>query len=474
MFISLECRPKKYQAVTPLNTKSKSDLGHDFQPRLAHVPQVKNREPRELAVRILQHRERASEYIEDLLTLELAHLQLAPADRALVQEITYGAVRWEATLDWLIARKTQTRPQKAALQILLRLGLYQLFWLERIPDHAAVNETVALAKNLGFGPQAGFINAVLRGYLRERGQTEQLLKELKVQQPDLGYSHPEWLFVRWEKRWGRDRAIQLMDWNNQPPKTYARVNTLRVTRDALLEAWKTESVTCAPVHCQWVPEGLMYELQSHPRLTDLPSFRNGSFYIQDPSTVLAVEELQPQSEDALLDLCAAPGGKTTYLAQLINNRGQIVAQDLQPQRLDLIRENCARLGVTCAQVILAPEVAADAHFPEFDRVLLDAPCSNTGVMRRRVDLRWRIRPQEISRLHAAQFSLLQRAARQVKPGGTLVYSTCSLEPEENREVIDRLLKEQPVFKLELERELLPFADQVDGAYVARLSRSPTA
>jgi 16S rRNA (cytosine967-C5)-methyltransferase len=431
---------------------------------------VKTRDPRALAVRILQHRERASEYMEDLLALELAHQQLAPSDRALVQEVTYGAVRWEATLDWLIARKTQARPQKAALQILLRLGLYQLFWLERIPDHAAVNETVALARNLGFGAQSGFINAVLRGYLREREQTEQLLKELKVQQPALGYSHPEWLFVRWEKRWGRDQAMQLMDWNNQPPKTFARVNTLRVTPETLLAAWKTEGVTCAPVHYQWVPEGLIYELQSHPRLTDLPSFRNGSFYVQDPSTVLAVEELHPKSEDAVLDLCAAPGGKTTYLAQLMNNRGQIVAQDLQPQRLNLIRENCARLGVTCAQVTLAPEAAAAAQIPQFDRVLLDAPCSNTGVMRRRVDLRWRIRPQEISRLQAAQFSLLQRAGLQVKPGGTLVYSTCSLEPEENREVIDRLLKEQPVFKVEHERQLLPFADQVDGAYVARFSK----
>jgi 16S rRNA (cytosine967-C5)-methyltransferase len=219
----------------------------------------------------------------------------------------------------------------------------------------------------------------------------------------------------------------------------------------------------------WIEQSQIYQLTRHPPLATLPSFQEGYFYVQDPSTLLAVQELRPQPDESVLDLCAAPGGKTSLIAQLMQNRGRIVAQDLQPERLKMIRDNCLRLGVLC-EVSLPSAIDAPLS-ASFDRVLLDAPCSNTGVMRRRVDLRWRIRPQEIVRLQAGQLELLRKAARQVKPGGTLVYSTCSLEPEENQEVIQQFLPGGPEFKLESERELLPFVDGVDGAYVARLTRS---
>jgi 16S rRNA (cytosine967-C5)-methyltransferase len=172
-----------------------------------------------------------------------------------------------------------------------------------------------------------------------------------------------------------------------------------------------------------------------------------------------------------LDFCAAPGGKTTFIAQLMNNQGRIVAQDVSDERLKWIQENCARLGVTRVETVL-PSTLNLQPSTGFDRVLVDAPCSNTGVMRRRVDLRWRIQPEEIERLRAGQLDLLQQAATQVKPGGVLVYSTCSLEPEENQEVVKQFLSEHAGFKLESERELLPFADNVDGAYVAKLKRLP--
>ena len=173
--------------------------------------------------------------------------QLSPADRALCQEIVYGVVRWQATLDWLIARKTGGRKQKPGLQNLLRLGLYQIFWLDRIPGHAAVNETVELAKQNGFGAQAGFVNAVLRGYLREADATKKLLADLKISQPALGWSHPEWLVARWQKRWGLERTAQLLEWNNTPPKTFARVNTLEdrpqanCSRNGVRKTWNTIS-----------------------------------------------------------------------------------------------------------------------------------------------------------------------------------------------------------------------------------------
>jgi 16S rRNA (cytosine967-C5)-methyltransferase len=434
---------------------------------------------------------------------------------------------------------------------LLRLGLYQIFRLDRIPDHAAVNETVELAKQNGFGAQAGFVNAILRGYLREHDETKKLLAGLKISQPALGWSHPEWLVARWQKRWGVERMAQLLEWNNTPPKTFARVNMLKFRRDELCEPqtadggasvpasrlvsslappkdagdlltrWRDENVEYDFVRCdffgraglpvgqdarQRVPtdfENLVLELKSHPPLLSLASFRDGWFYIQDPGTLLAAYKLGPQPGETILDFCAAPGGKTTFIAQLMNNQGRIVAQDVSDERLKWIQENCARLGVTCVDTLLntprpgplpdwrgegekseapqkhllappkrgegGPRKAGPGEgIEKFDRILVDAPCSNTGVMRRRVDLRWRIQPAEIERLRTVQLNLLQQAATQMKPGGVLVYSTCSLEPEENGEVVKQFLSERADFKLDYERELLPFADNVDGAFVARL------
>ncbi|HYT61333.1 MAG TPA: transcription antitermination factor NusB [Haliangiales bacterium] len=497
---------------------------------------MRAQKPREIAARILQQQEKAADYVENLLEAGLP--DLAPADRGLCQELVYGAVRWQRTLDWLIARKTEGRTQKTALQILLRLGLYQMFWLDRIPDHAAVHETVELAKRLGLGPQAGFLNAILRACAREREQIKQQLAELKVTQPGLGHSHPDWLCDRWQKRWGANRLCQLLEWNNTPPKTFARVNTLRTDAGPLVEQWRAEGVEYDFLRRDWLEENLVFELKSHPPLSGLPSFQQGLFYVQDPSTLLAVRQLDPRPGETVLDLCAAPGGKTAYIAQRMQDRGRVVACDRDGSRLKMLRENCLRLGVTCVEPAVIrvgdrdpsrsasdptgprpagggrtfvrtltvplpggvgagftgpgrehsgsdPDAMPSGHdegkqadpipftaLPagQFERVLVDAPCSNTGVMRRRVDLRWRIRPGEIERLHSVQLELLHVAAGQTKPGGVLVYSTCSLEPEENNEVVKEFLATHTEFTMESERDLVPFEDGVDGAYGAKFQR----
>jgi 16S rRNA (cytosine967-C5)-methyltransferase len=428
---------------------------------------VSGQKPREIAARVLQRRQSGDDFTETLLERALEGARLPTVDRALCQELVYGIVRWKATLDWLVAQKTRGRTQKPALQNLLRLGLYQIFWLDRIPDHAAVHETVELAKRSGFGPQAGFVNALLRGYLREADATKASLLKLETTQPALGYSQPEWLVERWQKRWDDERTRQLLEWNNTPPKTYARVNSLKTDAGKLLEHWREENVEYDFFRRDWCVENTVFELKSHPPPTNLPSFQEGFFYIQDPSTLLAASELEAKPGDAILDLCAAPGGKTTFLAQLVHNEARIVAADVSNDRLKLLLENCSRLGVTCVETVSSTGLA----HRQFDRVLVDAPCSNTGVMRRRVDLRWRIRPEEIERLRRAQLELLHQAATHLKPGGVLVYSTCSLEPEENREVVRQFLSEQGGLTLERERELLPFTDGVDGAFVARIHRT---
>jgi len=426
---------------------------------------VNEQNPRQIAARVLSQRLTSGEFTENLLETALATARLSPADRGLCHELVCGIIRWQATLDRLIARKTTPgREPRPALVNLLRLGLYQIFWLDRIPPHAAVHETVEQAKRSGYVSQSGFINAVLRGYLREFDEVKKILADMKISQPALGWSHPDWLVERWRKNFGDENTRQLLEWNNTPPKTFARVNTLKTDAAKLVERWREENVEYDFCTRDWTGENLAFELKSHPPLNSLGSFRAGWFYLQDPSTLLAPSLLGAQPGETILDLCAAPGGKTTFIAQQMNNEGKIVAHDSFADRLKLIRENCTRLGVTCANI------TATFNFEPatFDRILVDAPCSNTGVMRRRVDLRWLIQPSEIERLRATQLVLLKQAATVLKPGGVIVYSTCSLEPEENSELVKQFLAADSNFKLESERQLLPFADNVDGAYVGKL------
>ena len=433
-----------------------------------HYCEVTTQKPREIACRILWRHAADQVWIEDLLHNALERAPLHPRDRALVHELVCGVVRWQAALDWLIDQKARGGRQKPDLRVLLRLGLYQIFWLDRIPDHATVNESVNLARQHGLGAQAGFVNALLRGYAREREATQLQLEALKRTHPAIGWSHPAWLIDRWQGQWGLDPTVALLGWNNAPAPTFARANTLRADPGRLLDRWREEDVEYDFGRWDWIPESTVFRLKAHPPLTRLGTFQDGWFYVQDPSTLLAVHALDPQPGDAVLDACAAPGGKTTYIAQRMANQGRIVAQDASAARLGILRDNCARLGITCVQTCLPN----DPLHLDFDRVLVDAPCSNTGVMRRRTDLRWRIRPEALPRLQAAQIDLLDRAAARLKPEGRLVYSTCSVEPEENQHVTRALLSRRPELRLQTERELLPFRDRVDGAYVAVFDRVP--
>jgi 16S rRNA (cytosine967-C5)-methyltransferase len=432
---------------------------------------VKNRKPREIACAILDRADERGVHLDTLLAEALPGLE--PVDRGLCQEIVCGVTRRRAVLDWVIARQTKGRRQQAAVINLLRVGLYQLLWLQRVPDHAVVYEAVELARDRGLASQSGFVNALLRTCAREREVLRREIEALGKTDPVLAGSHPPWLAKRWTGRWGAASCQQLMDWNNRPAETFARVNTLQVDAGKLLDRWRMkENVEYDFLRMDWIAENLIFRLRSHPPITELRSFREGWFYVQDPSTLLAVSMLEPRPNERILDLCAAPGGKATLIAQLLANQAQVVARDNSPARLAMVRENCDRLGTTCVTIELAKSpdpVAAPAT--RFDRVLVDAPCSNTGVLRRRVDARWRLQPPDLPRLAKVQLQLLREGVDWLRPDGILVYSTCSLEPEENQEVVRNFLADHPKFALEQEREILPFQDGVDGAYVARLRRA---
>ncbi len=417
---------------------------------------------RELALDLLNRWPLLTALADELLEQALAGSSLTPPDRAFVTDLFYGCLRRRLSLDFLLAQLASKTPRPIVANVVI-LGLYQLFYLQT-PAHAAVNETVALAKRYAGVAEAKFVNAVLRRAQRESDALLAKLEETRQHQPWIYYSHPEWLWKRWAARFSGEPAAALCDWNNQPPPLYLRVNTLKT------------SAKPADVPAEPTDHPLYWRVTDTTGLFRTKSFATGEFYVQDPSTLVAVDVLDPQPGDAVLDMCAAPGGKTTYIAQKMQNRGRIIAADSASSRLALVGENCRRLGVQIVATLACEGTRLDRCLrgEEFDRVLVDAPCSNTGVLRRRADLRWRLTVEEIGRLGALQMKLLDSAAKFTKRGGVLVYSTCSLEPEENEGVVEAFLKSHKVFTVETTRSLFPPRDGVDGAFVARFRRTNAA
>jgi 16S rRNA (cytosine967-C5)-methyltransferase len=361
----------------------------------------------------------------------LGEAKLPRADRAFALELFYGVLRNLTLVDFWIGC-LRTEKVEPYLRDILRLGIYQLFFLGT-PDHAAVNESVELAL-----PQArGLINGVLRNAIRDR---DELCSRGRRQPLSVRSSHPSFLVTRWQHNFGLESAAALCHWNNQPPPIYARINRLKIDGEQFAQRYP--EVEASPGHEDFF---ICLELPS-------TALKRGHCYIQDPSTVIAGLLLDPQPEEKILDACAAPGGKTGHLAQLMQNRGLIVACDRDDKRVQTAKENIERLGLTIARVCQhnwqqrrLPKQLQDAGL--FDRILIDVPCTNTGVMRRRVDVRWRLRPESVARMRQQQMEITRRVAALLKPGGILVYSTCSLEPEENEEAMQEFLREFPKWRL---------------------------
>ena len=394
-------------------------------------------------------------FADSVISGLFANTNFTSSDRAFALELFYGVLRNLTLLDFWIGCLRASRVENG-LRDILRLGLYQLFLL-KTAEHAAVYETVSLAPKR----QQPVINAMLRAATRQRSD---LLARAEAQPSFVRTSHPQFLIERWQQHFGAEHAEKLCEWNNLAAPVYARINLLRIERTEFLRIYpKSRPVPDNPT---FVEAG------------SLPSdaLKRGHCYIQDPSTTVACHVLDPKPGQKILDACAAPGGKTGYVAQLMENLGTIVACDRDHERLQVLKENMTRLGVSIAQIAqhdwsrgdVASAITASAPF---DHILLDAPCTNTGVMRRRVDLKWRLRRTNFDHMQQRQLEIIRGLIPLLKPKGTLVYSTCSLEPEENEEVVRRILAETPDLRLEAERNSLPFREGLDGAYAAKLSRS---
>lgn len=407
--------------------------------------------PRAACVEALMRWEKGGEFADAILHRALEQNRFSTVDRALLMEIFYGTIRFLRTLDYLISRLRDEEPDSRTRQA-LRMGLYQLL-RTRIPQHAAVNETVETA-----GRSRAVVNAVLRRYLREEKELRQSLAEAPL---GIRLSHPEVLVDRWTRQFGDADAARLCEWNNDPAEIHVRVNELKVTTGELLRAGGGEAIDFHP---------LMLRAEKLP----INWIVAGLCYVQDPSTLMACDLLAPKPGQRVLDACAAPGGKTSYLAQMMKNEGQIIACDVSADRLARLRENLERLSVLnveARRIDWLDPASNPKDLGKFDRILLDAPCSNTGVIRRRVDVRWRLGHEDFNRMPQVQLDLVKNLSTFLKPGGALVYSTCSIEPEENERLVDRVIREAPELAFQRSVRTLPFRDKVDGAFAALFTRN---
>jgi 16S rRNA (cytosine967-C5)-methyltransferase len=392
-------------------------------------------------------------FADSIISELLAKASLTPSDRAFALELFNGVLRNLTLLDFWIACLRASRIE-TNLRDILRLGLYQVFLL-RTPEHAAVHETVAM----GPQKQRPIINALLRAATRHRTK---LFAQSDAQPLFVRTSHPQFLVDRWQQHFGAESTKELCKWNNRPPPMYGRINRVKIDPETFLERYPYSRPL--PGNPDFV------EFNTLPAA----ALDSGHCYIQDPSTAIACQLLDPKPGEKILDACAAPGGKTAYLAQLMQNRGVIVACDRDHERLQILKDNVSRIGATSVRAI-RHDWTRD-HPPQeilsiapFDHVLVDAPCTNTGVMRRRIDVRWRLRPEDFSRMANEQLIIMRAVLRLLKLGGVLIYSTCSLEGEENEQVVRRFVDELPGLRVEAERDSLPFRDGFDGAFAARLT-----
>jgi len=446
---------------------------------------------RQIAVRVLERVERVRAFADLTLHHALASTELSGADRALATEIVYGTLRWRGRIDYVLGHVldrdlVKLEPMVASI---LRAGAYQLLFADRIPASAAVDESVRCARALGAERATGLVNAVLRRLARdhvgipvpslERDPHGHLVHALSL---------PPWIAERWLERFPPEEAAALARASNEPARVTIRTNRLRTTRDALIAGLRARSIEAAP--CAMAPDGIALGRGSAPHRDD--AFVAGECTVQDEASQLVVELLDPQPGERVLDLCSAPGTKATAIAERVGPRGRVVACDRHRGRLRLVARDARRLGLDSIEVVLRDGTEAlDDLVPDgsagFDRVLVDAPCSGLGSLRRNPDARWRVRPADVDALADLQRRLLDRAASVVRPGGVLVYSTCTLLPEENERQAEGFAERHPEFARCARRDLptsltpalrddgtlecLPHVHGTDGFFAVRFVRA---
>jgi 16S rRNA (cytosine967-C5)-methyltransferase len=438
--------------------------------------------PRGTAVKVLNRVDRTDSYLDKVLDSELRGPDLNDLDKGLLAEIVHGVLRWQGRLDWILNGFSHGNFAKSEINVrnALRVALYQILFLERVPHHAAVNEAVEFVKRVRGEKPAGLVNAVLRNIIRNiDGIRYPDPATDKIQHLAVYYSHPQWMVRRWVEQFGEQEALQLLQANNERPYLALRVNTFRTDIATVLKELERKDIRASV--SPYIP--YFVRVKSLSRIGQMELFRKGYFTIQDESAALPTLLLDPKPGERVLDLCAAPGGKTTHIAELMQNSGEVVALDKYDAKIRLIRGACERLGLRNVRIQVGDALTYTSA--PVDRILLDAPCSGLGVLAKKPDMKWKRDTTDIGNLVGLQEQLLESAARLLRPGGVLVYSTCTIEPDENQRMIESFLQRHPEFRLEDARSFVngelvsaegfvltyPHRHGMDGSFAARLVRA---
>jgi len=440
---------------------------------------------REIALEVIHRVHKTGSYANLLLPKKLRESDLDRRDKAFTTELTYGTLRAKGTLDWIIQQFSKQKPDKIPDLVLdlTRMSVYQIMYMD-VPDHASVNEAVLIAKKNFHPGISKFVNGLLRTIAREKDNLPWPDKEKDpARYISLKYFHPPWIVKMWIEEFGIEQTEALCEADNRPPKFVIRVNTLKITPEKLTDELKEAGWQVEPG--MYMPEALV--AKDAGDITRVPQFKEGQFYAQDESSMIIAHVVDPQPGETILDVAAAPGGKTTHMAQLMHNKGQILSVDVNPNRVNLLKQNIQRMGAFIAQAIKADATKLKSVVKKpVDRILCDAPCSGLGVLARRPDARWTKKPEQIEELSHLQTDILTSVADFVRPGGVLVYSVCTVTRQETKLVVERFLRIREDFYVgdvapylpEPLRadvrdgmiQLLPSRHGIDGLFIARLRR----
>ena len=417
------------------------------------------------AYRVLERTFGEGAYADKAFRAEADRAGLDARDRAFAQRLAYGAIQHRRTLDYVVTALSARTVDSIDAPLLnaLRLGIYQVALLDGVPDHAAVGQTVDLAKHFSRSGHR-LVNAVMRRATREAGELIAQLTDNSPAEAAVRHSHPEWVVRMWWDVLGREETVALLERDNSPAESAVRANELFVTAAEVAAQLAAQGIETQPA--DGIPEGLVLNGQFDVHGSKL--FKEGAVMPQSRASMRVARVVDPQPGERVLDLCAAPGAKTTHLAALMGNDGMVVAIEKHGGRAKSLTENCERLGATCVEVSEADAAEVEG---EFDRVLLDPPCSDLGTLQSRPDVRWKKDEAAVAGLVAEQARLLDSAADRVRPGGTLVYSTCTISPDENEHQIDGFLERHGDFRDEERIQLLPHRDGTDGFFIARMRKA---
>jgi 16S rRNA (cytosine967-C5)-methyltransferase len=443
--------------------------------------------PRETALKVLYDINKSGAYSNIALNSYLENKDLSNLDKAFITELVYGTLKWRLSIDYIIDQFSSVKIKKLSPWILniLRLGVYQLVYLDKIPESAACNESVSLAKRYGHSASSRYVNAVLRNVARSRDKIaypdkkKDIIAYLSVK-----YSHPDWMVKSWLERYGESFTQELLKINNEPAPLTVRVNTLKTNKEELENTLRKEGFEIESA--KYIENALT--INNPSSLTKMRAFVDGLFQVQDESSMLVGRILDPKPGEFVVDVCSAPGGKSTHIAELMENKGQVIARDIHEHKIKLINDAANRLGIEIIKAEIFDASEQDENLRgKADRVLVDAPCTGLGIIRRKPDIKWTRSLNDLNQIPELQEKILNASSQYVKPGGVLVYSTCTIEPRENEELVRKFIDMNKDYVLEDISGQLPGSlvkdsakdgyiqfytnrDGIDGFFISRMRK----